>query len=111
MIGLFDSGFGGLHVLRGITGRLPAYDYLYLGDSARTPYGPRSAEEVYAYTKQGVEFLFDHGAELVVLPYAASDRTGHAILHTLYQQSLKHQVAFFIEYFGCGFLDDRSVYF
>ena len=67
MIGLFDSGFGGLHVLRGIIKRLPEYDYLYLGDSARTPYGPRSAEEVYAYTKQGVEFLFDHGAELVVL--------------------------------------------
>ena len=67
MIGLFDSGFGGLHVLRGIIRRLPEYDYLYLGDSAHTPYGPRSADEVYAYTKQGVAFLFDHGAELVVL--------------------------------------------
>jgi len=67
MIGLFDSGFGGLHVLRGITKRLPAYDYIYLGDSARAPYGPRVSEEVYAYTKQGVEFLFAHGAELVVL--------------------------------------------
>ena len=60
MIGLFDSGFGGLHVLRGITKRLPAYDYIYLGDSARAPYGPRVSEEVYAYTKQGVEFLFAH---------------------------------------------------
>ncbi|MBI5458017.1 glutamate racemase [Candidatus Kaiserbacteria bacterium] len=67
MIGFFDSGFGGLHVLRGITKRLPGYDYIYLGDSARAPYGPRSSEEVYAYTKQGVEFLFAHGAELVVL--------------------------------------------
>src|SRR3989344_2414258 len=67
MIGLFDSGFGGLHVLRGIIRRLPEYDYLYLGDSAHTPYGSRPSEEVYAYTKQGVEFLFDHGAELVVL--------------------------------------------
>ena len=67
MIGFFDSGFGGLHVLRGITARLPKYDYIYLGDSARAPYGPRSSEEVYTYTKQGVEFLFDRGAELVVL--------------------------------------------
>jgi glutamate racemase len=67
MIGLFDSGFGGLHVLRSITGRLPEYDYIYLGDSARAPYGPRSSEEIYAYTKQGVEFLFARGAELVVL--------------------------------------------
>src|SRR3990167_4735526 len=67
MIGLFDSGFGGLHVLRGITARLPKYDYIYLGDSARAPYGPRSSEEVYTYTKQGVEFLFDRGAEFVVL--------------------------------------------
>lgn len=67
MIGLFDSGFGGLHVLRGITKRLPGYDYTYLGDSARAPYGPRTLNEVYAFTKQGVEFLFSHGAELVVL--------------------------------------------
>jgi len=67
MIGLFDSGFGGLHVLRGITRRLPEYDYIYLGDSARAPYGPRSSDDIYAYTKQGVEFLFNHGAELVVL--------------------------------------------
>lgn len=67
MIGLFDSGFGGLHVLRSIVGRSPEYGYLYLGDSARAPYGPRSSDEVYTYTKQGVEFLFAHGAELVVL--------------------------------------------
>ncbi len=67
MIGFFDSGFGGLHVLRGITKRLPEYDYIYLGDSARAPYGSRSPEEVYTYTKQGVEFLFAHGAKLVVL--------------------------------------------
>ena len=67
MIGFFDSGFGGLHVLRGITARLPEYDYIYLGDSARAPYGPRSSDEVYSFTKQGVEFLFAHGAEIVVL--------------------------------------------
>jgi glutamate racemase len=67
MIGLFDSGFGGLHVLRGIVKRLPGYGYLYLGDSARAPYGPRASDEVYSFTKQGVEFLFAHGAKLVVL--------------------------------------------
>ncbi len=67
MIGLFDSGFGGLHVLRDIARRLPQYGYLYLGDSAHAPYGPRTFDEVYAFTKQGVEFLFAHGAELVVL--------------------------------------------
>ncbi len=67
MIGLFDSGFGGLHVLRGIVKSLPEYGYIYLGDSARAPYGPRSSDEVYQFTKQGVEFLFAHGAELVVL--------------------------------------------
>lgn len=67
MIGVFDSGFGGLHVLKSVTTRLPQYGYIYLGDSARTPYGPRTAKEVYVFTKQGVEFLFSHGAQLVVL--------------------------------------------
>lgn len=67
MIGLFDSGFGGLHVLRGITKQIPQYAYIYLGDSARAPYGPRSQEEVYAFTREGIEFLFAHGASLVVL--------------------------------------------
>src|SRR5438105_4801772 len=67
MIGVFDSGFGGLHVLRGITKHLPAYGYIYLGDTARAPYGPRPSYEVYRFTKQGVDFLFAHGAHLVVL--------------------------------------------
>ena len=67
MIGVFDSGFGGLHVLKSVTTRHPSYGYIYLGDSARAPYGPRSAEEVYRFTKQGVEFLFSRGASLVVL--------------------------------------------
>lgn len=67
MIGFFDSGFGGLHVLRSVIKAAPQYVYLYLGDSARAPYGSRSADEVYRYTKQGVDFLFAHGAELVVL--------------------------------------------
>ena len=67
MIGVFDSGFGGLHVLRSVTTRLPQYGYIYLGDSARAPYGPRTPEEIYLFTKQGVEFLFSHGATFVVL--------------------------------------------
>ena len=67
MIGVFDSGFGGLHVLRGIAKELPEYGYVYAGDSARAPYGPKSVEEVYEFTKQGVEFLFAHGATFVIL--------------------------------------------
>ena len=67
MIGVFDSGFGGLHVLKSTATRLPQYGYLYLGDSVRAPYGSRPQSEVYEYTKRGVEFLFAHGAQLVVL--------------------------------------------
>ena len=67
MIGVFDSGFGGLHVLKSVTTHLPQYGYIYLGDSARAPYGPRTQSEVYEFTRQGVEFLFSHGAQLVML--------------------------------------------
>ena len=67
MIGVFDSGFGGLHVLKSVTTRLPHYGYIYLGDSARAPYGPRTSDEIYTFTKQGVEFLFVRGAKIVVL--------------------------------------------
>ena len=66
-IGVFDSGFGGINVLRGIVKALPAYDYLYVGDTARTPYGARSADTVYAFTRQAVDFMFANGCELVVL--------------------------------------------
>jgi glutamate racemase len=67
MIGVFDSGYGGLTVLRSLTERLPQYDYLYLGDNARAPYGPRSFETVYQYTLQSVEWLFRQGCPLVIL--------------------------------------------
>lgn len=67
MIGVFDSGFGGLHVLRGLIRDMPEYDYVYLGDSARAPYGPHSHEKIYEWTKQGVEFLFSQGARIVIL--------------------------------------------
>lgn len=66
-IGVFDSGFGGLSTLKGIVKALPEYDYLYLGDTARTPYGTRSSEAVYEFTKQAVDFLFAHNCDLVVL--------------------------------------------
>src|SRR5512146_1781807 len=66
-IGVFDSGFGGLHVLRSIVGALPEYDYVYLGDTARAPYGDRPQETVYKYTKQAVDFLFEQGCGLVLI--------------------------------------------
>lgn len=67
MIGVFDSGFGGLTVLASLLRALPDYDYLYLGDSARAPYGARSAEAVNEFTLEAVEWLFDQGCPLVVL--------------------------------------------
>lgn len=67
MIGVFDSGFGGLTVLSALLRALPAYDYLYLADSARAPYGARSAAVVNEFTLEAVEWLFDQGCPLVVL--------------------------------------------
>ena len=67
MIGVFDSGLGGLTVLRAFLKRLPQYDYLYLGDSARAPYGNKSLEVIYEYTRQAVEFLFGRGCCLIIL--------------------------------------------
>lgn len=66
-IGVFDSGYGGLTILKEIVNKLPEYDYLYLGDSARSPYGNRSFETVYQYTLQAVKWFFDQGCSLVIL--------------------------------------------
>ncbi len=66
-IGVFDSGYGGLTVLHGIRQLLPAYDYMYLGDNARAPYGSRSFEVVYQFTRQAVIKLFSMGCHLVIL--------------------------------------------
>lgn len=66
-IGVFDSGYGGLTILEGIRSRMPQYDYLYLGDNARTPYGTRSFDVVYEFTLQAVRKLFSLGCPLVVL--------------------------------------------
>ena len=66
-IGVFDSGYGGLTILDKIREVLPEYDYIYLGDNARTPYGTRSFEVVYEFTRQAVNKLFDMGCHLVIL--------------------------------------------
>lgn len=66
-IGIFDSGYGGLTVLKSIKKDLPGYDYIYIGDNARAPYGTRSFDTVYDYTLQAVKTFFDLGCELVIL--------------------------------------------
>ena len=66
-IGVFDSGYGGLTILEGIRDRLPQYDYIYLGDNARAPYGTRSFDVVYEFTRQAVLRLFELGCPLVIL--------------------------------------------
>lgn len=66
-IGVFDSGYGGLTILHGIRKRLPEYDFMYLGDNARAPYGSRSFEVVYQFTRQAVLKLFSMGCQLVIL--------------------------------------------
>ena len=66
-IGVFDSGYGGLTILREIRKVMPQYDYLYLGDNARAPYGTRSFDVVYEFTLQAVRYLFEQGCHLVIL--------------------------------------------
>jgi len=84
-IGVFDSGYGGLTVLRELVGRLPQYDYIYLGDNARAPYGNRSFETVYQYTLQSVQWLFDQGCPLVIL---ACNTASAKALRTIQQLDL-----------------------
>lgn len=66
-IGVFDSGYGGLTILEDIRKQMPEYDYIYLGDNARTPYGTRSFEIVYEFTREAVLKLFEYGCQLVIL--------------------------------------------
>jgi glutamate racemase len=66
-VGIFDSGYGGLTVMKEIVQKLPAYDYIYLGDNARAPYGNRSFDTVYHYTLECVEWFFKQGCPLVIL--------------------------------------------
>jgi glutamate racemase len=66
-IGVFDSGYGGLTILNDLRKALPTYDFMYLGDNARAPYGPRSFDVVYEFTLQAVQYLFEQGCELIIL--------------------------------------------
>ncbi len=84
-IGVFDSGYGGLTVLKEIVRKLPEYDYLYLGDNARAPYGNRSYDTVYHYTLQCVEWFFEKGCSLVIL---ACNTASAKALRTIQQQDL-----------------------
>ena len=84
-IGVFDSGFGGLTILRDIRRVLPQYDYLFIGDNARAPYGTRSRELVYEFTLQAVKHLFAQGCHLVIL---ACNTASAEALRTIQQKDL-----------------------
>lgn len=84
-IGVFDSGYGGLTVLKELLKHLPQYDYLYLGDNARTPYGTRSYQTVYEFTLECVRYLFDAGCPLVIL---ACNTASAKALRTIQQHDL-----------------------
>jgi glutamate racemase len=84
-IGIFDSGYGGLTVMKEIVKKLPQYDYIYLGDNARAPYGNRSFETVYRYTLQCVEWFFEQGCPLVIL---ACNTASAKALRTIQQNDL-----------------------
>lgn len=84
-IGIFDSGVGGLTVMKDIVHQLPSYDYLYLGDSARTPYGNRSFESIYQFTLQCVKYLFSQQCHLIIL---ACNTASAKALRTIQQRDL-----------------------
>ena len=84
-IGVFDSGYGGLTILEKIRQRLPEYDYLYLGDNARAPYGTRSFEVIYEYTLQAVKWLQSQGCRLIIL---ACNTASAKALRTIQQHDI-----------------------
>lgn len=84
-IGIFDSGYGGLTVFRSIAEKLPGYDYLYLGDNGRAPYGNRSFKTIHQYTWECVQWMFKQGCPLVVL---ACNTASAKALRTIQQQDL-----------------------
>jgi glutamate racemase len=86
-IGIFDSGYGGLTVLKEIVKELPQYSYIYLGDNARAPYGKLSFETVYEYTLQCVKWLFDKNCKLVIL---ACNTASAKALRNIQQKDLNH---------------------
>ena len=84
-IGVFDSGFGGLTILKSIRNVLPEYDYIYLGDSARAPYGTRSFEVIYQYTLQAVRYLQEHDCRLIII---ACNTASAKALRTIQQHDI-----------------------
>ena len=85
MIGIFDSGYGGLTILSKIRQLLPEYDYLYLGDNARAPYGTRSFDVIYEYTLQAVNYLHEQGCNLIIL---ACNTASAKALRTIQQRDI-----------------------
>ena len=85
MIGIFDSGYGGLTILNQIRKVLPEYDYLYLGDNARAPYGTRSFDVIYEYTLQAVKYLHEQGCNLIIL---ACNTASAKALRTIQQRDI-----------------------
>ena len=85
MIGVFDSGYGGLTILSKIRQLLPEYDYLYLGDNARAPYGTRSFDVIYEYTLQAVNYLHEQGCNLIIL---ACNTASAKALRTIQQRDI-----------------------
>ena len=86
-IGIFDSGYGGLTILHGIRQLLPQYDFLYLGDNARAPYGNRSFEVVYEFTRQAVVKLFEMGCHLIII---GCNTASAKALRSIQQNDLPH---------------------
>jgi glutamate racemase len=84
-IGVFDSGLGGLTILKALLKELPQYNYVYLGDNARVPYGNRSPETIYQFTKEAVEFLFKKNCQLIIIACNTSTSTS---LHKIQQEYL-----------------------
>jgi glutamate racemase len=87
-IGIFDSGYGGLTVFRSIFKQLPAYDYIYIGDTARAPYGNRSFQTIHQYTWECVQWLFKQGCPLVIL---ACNTASAKALRNIQQIDLKNE--------------------
>jgi len=86
-IGVFDSGYGGLTVLKELVKKLPQYDFLYLGDNARTPYGTRSFRVVYEYTLEAVKYLFSQNCPLIII---ACNTASAKALRNIQQLDLPH---------------------
>lgn len=83
-IGVFDSGLGGLTILKELVKKLPSHDYIYLGDNARSPYGDRSFEDIIAFTRQGIDFLIEQKCEAVVIACNSASAVALPVLHDEY---------------------------